>query len=885
MPGSELPPEDGESIGPYRIVRMLGRGGMGEVFLARDDRLKRSVAIKRIRHDGEMTPTLRQRLLREAQAVACLSHPAIVHIYDLLEDAEDDCIIMEYVQGATLAEILKRGPMEPATALRLARDIASGLDAAHTAGVVHRDLKAENVIVTPAGQAKILDFGLAKPLASTVDDPSLTAAGFVVGTWRSMSPEQARGAEVDERSDLFSFGVLLYEMLTGQSPFRGSGAMETLSRVMSLTPPRVDTVQPGLSPRLGALTGRLLEKEPDARPQSAAEVLRELAAITADSASGSHSEETLSALPTGFLHPSTPPPSQALPPSAAAPPSTAGMSVIRRRGMRTVASAVLAVALLATFGFLIGRRFQPAQRPVAPAVAAAPLRVMVLGPQGTGKDERLQLAATGILTTSLGTLSSLVGVDAISSSQLPSGPVPQMAQAAAADELLVAILEETGSQGKITLQRQSPGGQIRWTETFLAPVKAGDLLQLAKQVDKSLLRGYKDHRPRPRPPALVVRTEDYAAFLAVEQRLDAGAVPSKDDLERLQRVMDKSPGLLDARLLAADVLVTRFVSTKKVAYRDRALDLVRGARKLAPDDPRPLFTQFRIELDQPGVAAKTLARIERLLLPGDPRVLVFRSSLAEREGRMDEALDDLRTAVQSSPSWRNLYSLADLEARTGHVEGARGHLHQILESSPDNVFALTELARIELLFGDLRQAEQRYQDLTQAPKPQRAHYTNLGVTRILLGRYQDAITALHKALEIDPDNSVVNLNLGQAEIALGRRRNAKVHFRKALSEIEKNPVPENSLPQAECLAYLDRPREAVAIILKALEQKHDDPDVLKSAALVLALVGDRATALAHVERALQMGLQPRWFRLPGFDRLRGDQEFLDLINKAPGARR
>jgi len=236
-----------------------------------------------------LTPTLRQRLLREAQAVAGLSHPAIVHVYDLLEGTEDDCIIMEYVQGATLAEALKGGPLAPATALRLAREIASGLDAAHTAGIVHRDLKAENVIVTPAGQAKILDFGLAKPLAPLAGDPSLTAAGFVVGTWRSMSPEQARGAEVDERSDLFSFGVLLYEMLTGQSPFHGSAALEILTRVMSLTPPRVDTVQPGLSPRLGTLIGRLLEKEPDARPQSAAEVMRELEAI-AGSASGSPSD-------------------------------------------------------------------------------------------------------------------------------------------------------------------------------------------------------------------------------------------------------------------------------------------------------------------------------------------------------------------------------------------------------------------------------------------------------------------------------------------------------------------------------------------------------------------------------------------------------------------
>ena len=159
---SRSSPGSGERIGAYRVEKLLGRGGMGEVFLAWDDRLRRRVAIKRIRRDRTLDPALRQRLLREARAAAGLSHPAIVQIFDLIEDASGDCLVLEYVEGKTLAATLAAGPLETAFALRLAREIASGLAAAHAAGIVHRDLKPENVIVTPAGHAKVLDFGLAR---------------------------------------------------------------------------------------------------------------------------------------------------------------------------------------------------------------------------------------------------------------------------------------------------------------------------------------------------------------------------------------------------------------------------------------------------------------------------------------------------------------------------------------------------------------------------------------------------------------------------------------------------------------------------------------------------------------------------------------------------
>ncbi|HVT14885.1 MAG TPA: protein kinase [Thermoanaerobaculia bacterium] len=298
------------------MERGLGRGGMGEVYLAFDDRLGRLVAIKRIRHDGPLSEVQRQRFRREARAAARLNHPAIVQIFALVTAGDSggggasDALVMEYVEGESLAEVAARGPLDPAVAVRFAREIALGLAAAHAAGFVHRDLKSENVMVTASGAVKILDFGLVKSVwqqDSQSAEQSLTAEGIVLGTFHTISPEQVRGGEADARSDLFSLGVLLYELLTGQSPFRGGSHVESLRRILTHHPPPLATIRPGLPRQLGALVDRLLEKDPRRRPQTARDVAAafgEIAALPGIGRTGgggafaSTGEETLSDRPT-----------------------------------------------------------------------------------------------------------------------------------------------------------------------------------------------------------------------------------------------------------------------------------------------------------------------------------------------------------------------------------------------------------------------------------------------------------------------------------------------------------------------------------------------------------------------------------------------------------
>lgn len=268
-----------ESIGPYRVVERLGVGGMGEVYKAYDDRLDRWVAIKRIRPDKENAEDNRERFQREARATAKLNHSSIVHVYDIFLDGDSECIVMEYVEGRTLDTMILEGPLDSNLAARLGYEISSGLAEAHAKGIIHRDLKVENIIITPTGHAKILDFGLAKPIISNELDTSLTGKGQLVGTSRAMSPEYVSGEEIDHRSDLFSFGVLLYEAATGHSPFKAHNTLATLKQVMLHVQTPAYQVNTEVTEEFSGLIDRLLEKDPSDRPQSADEVALEFESI------------------------------------------------------------------------------------------------------------------------------------------------------------------------------------------------------------------------------------------------------------------------------------------------------------------------------------------------------------------------------------------------------------------------------------------------------------------------------------------------------------------------------------------------------------------------------------------------------------------------------
>lgn len=287
----------GQTILQYQILEKLGAGGMGEIYKAQDTRLNRLVAIKVLLGGNSTDPEFRRRFIQEAQAASSLNHPNIITIYDIVPRGKDQFMVMEYIDGKTLSALIPPGGLDVPQTLQYAVQIADGLDAAHAACIVHRDLKPGNIMVSAHRRVKILDFGLAKltapvsevslsDITQSVGPAPMTLQGVIVGSVSYMSPEQAQGANVDARSDIFSFGCVLYEMITGRKAFQADAPLLTLAAILRDEPQPIPELVTGVPPELVQIVHRALRKDPGQRFQSMQEMLAELMALKLKSDSG-----------------------------------------------------------------------------------------------------------------------------------------------------------------------------------------------------------------------------------------------------------------------------------------------------------------------------------------------------------------------------------------------------------------------------------------------------------------------------------------------------------------------------------------------------------------------------------------------------------------------
>ena len=277
IPPVEVMQKGSTIAGRYRILEELGKGGMGVVYKAEDTKLKRTVALKFLPPGLTHISEVKERFMREAQAAAALDHPNICTVYEFDEDAENSFISMAYIQGRNLRKKIESGPLELEEALKIATQVAEGLQMAHKKGVIHRDIKSANIMVTEDNQAKIMDFGLARMTGGTL----ITKEGSTMGTIAYMSPEQARGEEVDHRTDIWSFGVVLYEMLCGQLPFKGDHEQTVLHSILNKKPEPITDLKADIPASIDQIVSKILEKNPDDRYQSLNDLLDDLKSISA----------------------------------------------------------------------------------------------------------------------------------------------------------------------------------------------------------------------------------------------------------------------------------------------------------------------------------------------------------------------------------------------------------------------------------------------------------------------------------------------------------------------------------------------------------------------------------------------------------------------------
>ncbi len=813
------PDLSGHQLGPYRLLREIGGGGMGTVYEAEDTRLGRRVAVKLLPPEYSRDRKAKERFLREARAAAAVDHPNLCTVHDVGESDGQLYIVLSFYEGETLRERIRRGPLPVAEAREIAMQVARGLARAHDAGIVHRDVKPANVMLTQRGEAKILDFGIARLEG---DEASLTRTGASWGTPAYMSPEQARGEPVDGRTDVWSLGAVLYEMLAGRRPFGGETLETVVSAILTREPEPLERVWPNVPPELARVVERALAKDPAKRYASAAELLGDLEAGRAPRQSW------------------------------------------RKRALPLVAALLLLAVVLGV-------------RPWRFLAGPPPLRVAVLKPVVETGTESPDFVASDIVRA---THSALLGLDGLQPLDPPERDEPEGSEArrlGEADEALQPSLSCREDACQVTFSRQKPGGEgLAMSNSFLVQSGFENAFQLAEGVRVHVQEVYPERRLRPESPGATVRPEDYSAYVELQRRFDGGRLLGEADLARLDSLFEMSPGLIGAYTLGTDV-------ARILGDSDRALAYAARAEKLAPYDPRPLSARLQAELraNRLDQAAATLARLEALT-PGDARVRAAKAELLETRGELVNARGLREEVARRRPAWRNILNLAKLEFRIGASGSARRRLEGLLKEQPDNHYVLDQVAAVEAVYGDPGRAVALYEKLVRA-QPVSSVLANLGLTYYLLDDYPAAAAAYRRALALDPDYPWSRFSLATTLDAQGNRAEAERLFRALEKDLAAMLPPRDTrigLLHAHCLARLSQQADAAQLADEVLKQVPDDVQTLHRAARIYASLGKPNRVYYYMELALEKGLGREWFMIPDLRSLNEeDPKFRILLDR------
>ncbi len=797
-PPSSPKGEIGKTYGHFRVLEPLGRGGMGVVYAATDTRLDRTVALKFLPTALNEDREARARFATEARAASALDHPNICTVHDIGESDDGRVYIaMAYYEGETLEEKIRRGPLRPDEALNYAGQVARGLAKAHAAGIVHRDIKPANVIVTEDGIAKILDFGLAK-----LEDVRHTRTGHVLGTIRYMSPEQSSGETVDHRTDLWSVGVLLYEMLTGRYPFGEGRVPAILHAILNEDPPALSRTNPNVPAGIERIVDGCLAKDPRRRYASAEALLADIER-------------------SGY---------------ASGPPGLAATSGRGRRALwprRTGARAGLAVAALLalTLALPVTRRAiwgggQPA------GVGAGPVYVAVLPLTSASGDPDDQALADG-LTYSLATM--LVGLET------------------QRDSFLVVPASEVVGQSVTTAAeaRRLFGVTNVLRGRFVRGGDGAASVQLELiEPEPVVLVGVAT---LPSPDAPEFRTEVRAALaglFGVESgRVDAALARNEPTRAGAYAYYLQGLGYLHRSDLA-DNTDNAMLLFERAILEDPAYALAHAGLCEAR------FEKFRQTAD-PSFSRQALESCDRAAALDEDQaaVLIAVGSVLLRTGEPDRALRRLREAERLEPDNADVYRWLGRyhEERGEEAEMERAYLKAI-ELRPDAWIYHSELAVFLAYAGRVREARERYREVTVLTPDNYLGYNGMGFTSLWLNEIDEARRYFQASLERRP-NPIAYRNLGYLELREGEWTEAIAELEKGLAISDTDWWSWRHLAQA---AYWsgqeDRAREAwgnvVDIVTPLLEVNPGDSDLLLGLAEAHVLLGNRDEGRRLLDRAL-----------------------------------
>jgi serine/threonine-protein kinase len=865
----------------YRLDRLLGAGGMGVVYLARDLVLDRAVAIKFITPDRAADASARRRLIREARAAAALDHPNICAVHDVIVEQDGRaCIVMQYVEGETLADLLRRGPLDPRLALRLAADLASGLAAAHARGIVHRDLKPQNIIVTPERHAKLLDFGIARQgeLTSASDDlttTSLTTPGLIIGTPAYMSPEQAQQLPLDGRTDLFSLGAVLFECLTGQRAFQGGTPLQLAAQVLQHQPPPVSSLRPGLSDQHDELVRRLLAKHPDDRFRSAEELLGALRVLVPDTG-----RQQVSPIPR--------------PPRSGSPLALLGL-----RPFRPGRAAIATVVLLIGLAGLLSSRDRWGWR--APSRPPGPTTVIGILPfTNDSMDTQNDPVAAGLpdaLATRLGSVGSLRVLplkeirDAIRERR-ESGQEDRDAAAVArdvgADFVIDGAVVRNGGTLTVTADLVGPDGS-RQSAGRYAAVDRG--LELHRRVADGLSTALaRSGTAATGTSGTVTPTENADAFAEYSQGrgfLERPDVPRNLDhaIRLFQGAIAKDPrfGLAYAGL--ADAYWAQFVETNDAEWTTKAVAANLEALKI---DPMQAEVRMSLAVMYSGQgrhaeAVDELSKVMRLQ-PHNDNAHRLLSGIHMARTEWNDAVEAARQAVALRPSyWRNHSQLGLAHFRAGRYEDAAAAYQRVVELQPDSARGYQSLGTTLQAAGKNDEALEKY-DKALSIRPSARTYSNVGTLHFWRGHHQKAADAYEKALGLAPNDPALHANLGDAYLKRGQRTLAIESYRRAVQQVQKLLTVSGNDPQhlsalALYKAKLGQHDGAADAITKSLAISPRDGQVLYAAVLVHALAGQHARACVLLADAVGNGASSEEIRHANeLSTLKGCRAYDDVVD-------